>query len=216
MTNQKGGVGKSTLAVHLVTWLRENEVEAALVDADVQSSSSVWVKEVDEETPVYRFQTADEVLEQVPEIDEEVIVIDGPGGLGETTRAVMLVSDLSLIPCGPSVLDLRAANNAVRALHQAQKIREGKPGGVFVPNKVQKNYRLSRQLIDTAQEFGLNVGPALGLRQAYADAVGQRTVVWRMGAAGKQAANEITALFEKLFTNEESNEESREKAAVNE
>ena len=76
-TNQKGGVGKSTLAVHMVIWLRENGIRAALVDADVQSSSSVWAKEVDPETPVYRFQTADEILDRIGQLEEEVIVIDG-------------------------------------------------------------------------------------------------------------------------------------------
>ena len=85
-----------------------------------------------------------------------------------------------------------------------------------MPNKVQKNYRLSNQFMDTAAELGIKVGPALGLRQAFADAVGQRTVVWSMGAPGKQAAEEMIGLFEELFDEESNEEERRQKAAVHE
>ena len=200
VVNQKGGVGKSTIAVHLGTWLREIGIEAALVDADTQSSSSVWAREIEAETPIYRFQTSEDILERAGKLTEQVIVIDGPGGLDETTRAALLICDLALLPCGPSVLDLRAADNAVRALRTVQGIRNGTPKGIFVPNKVQKNYRLSKEMLSTATELGLDLAPALGLRQAFADAVGQETVVWRMGRQEQQAATEMINLFEGIFT----------------
>ncbi len=199
--NQKGGVGKSTIAVHLVTWFREQNIEAALVDADVQSSSSVWAKELDMKTPVYRLQSADEILDEVKLLKEKVIIIDGPAGLGEVTRAILLVADVALIPCGPSVLDLRAASDAVRALEQVHRIRGGVPRGAFIPNKLQKNYRLSEELLMTAKTLGLAVTPGLGLRQAFADSAGQRSVVWRMNRQGEPAAIEILGLFEHLFAN---------------
>ena len=216
VTNQKGGVGKSTIAVHLVTWLRESGIEAALVDADVQGSSSVWAKEADESTPIYRYQTADEILEQVGELSEKVVVIDGPGGLGEATRATLLVCDLALIPCGPSVLDLRAADNAVRALRTVQGIRGGAPKGIFIPNKIQRNYRLSKELLDTAAKLGLDLAPGLGLRQAFADAAGQKTVVWRMGRQEQTAAGEMIDMFESIFTiYNEGQDERKEAETIN-
>lgn len=199
--NQKGGVGKSTIAVHLVTWFREQNIEAALVDADVQSSSSIWAKELDMETPVYRLQSADEILDEVKLLKEKVIIIDGPAGLGEVTRAILLVADVALIPCGPSVLDLRAASDAVRALEQVHRIRGEIPRGAFIPNKLQKNYRLSEELLMTAKTLGLAVTPGLGLRQAFADAAGQRSVVWKMNRQAEPAATEMLGLFEYLFAN---------------
>lgn len=199
--NQKGGVGKSTIAVHLVTWLREQGVETALVDADVQGSSSEWTKEIDEDTPVYRFQSADEILDEVKLLTEKIIVIDGPAGLGEVSRATLLVSDIALIPCGPSVLDVRAASDAVKALDQVHAIRGDLPRGVFVPNKLQKNYRLSDELLVTARTLGLEVAPGLGLRQSFADSAGQQSVVWRMNRQAQPAADEVLALFEHLFSN---------------
>ncbi len=199
--NQKGGVGKSTIAVHLVNWFREQNIEAALVDADVQSSSSIWAKELDPATPVYRLQSSDEILDEVKLLPEKVIVIDGPAGLGEVTRSILLVADVALIPCGPSVLDLRAAADAIRALEQVHRIRGDLPRGAFVPNKLQKNYRLSDELLLTAKTLGLAVTPGLGLRQAFADAAGQKSVVWKMNRQAEAAATEIFALFENLFGN---------------
>lgn len=199
--NQKGGVGKSTIAVHLVTWFREQNIQAALVDADVQSSSSIWAKELDPATPVYRLQSSDEILDGMKTIPEKVIIIDGPAGLGEVTRSILLVADVALIPCGPSVLDVQAASDAIHALEQVHRIRGEVPRGAFIPNKLQKNYRLSDELLLTAQTLGLHVTPGLGLRQAFADAAGQKSVVWRMNKQAEAAATEIFALFENLFGN---------------
>jgi len=204
LTNSKGGVGKSTLAVHLAGWRQERGQRIALVDADVQGASSVWVQEAVSEIRVFRLQTPDEILDQVPGIASEFdhLVMDGPAGLSEVTRAMLLVADLALLPCGPSVLDVRAAHEAIRVVKQAQQIRHGLPHAVLVPNKLQVQYRLSRELLETIQSLHVASCAGLRLRQAYADAAGQGTVVWRLGPRGAAAACEIQTLFEELFTNE--------------
>ena len=139
LSNSKGGVGKSTLAVHLAVSWHEQGRQVALVDADVQGSSSLWLHEAAPQVPVFRLQTPDEVLEQAPPLAAkfERVVIDGPAGLSEVTRAILLVADTALLPCGPSVLDLRAVHEALRVVRQAQQIRQGPPVPVLVPNKLQ-------------------------------------------------------------------------------
>jgi chromosome partitioning protein len=65
---------------------------------------------------------------------------------------------------------------------------------------VGKEYRLTKDMRDTASALGLELaGTAMTLRQAYADAPGQRTVVWRMGYRERHAAQEIDSLFRELF-----------------
>ena len=211
LSNSKGGVGKSTLAVHLaVSWHEEGRC-VALVDADVQGSSSLWLHEAEPQLPVFRLQTPDDVLEQAPPIAKkfERVVIDGPAGLSEVTRAILLVADTALLPCGPSVLDLRAVHEALRVVRQAQQIRQGPPVPLLVPNKLQVQYRLSQELLETAKSLGIPSLPGLRLRQAYADAAGQGTVVWRLGPRGEAAATELKSLFQELTAYESPNTQRR-------
>jgi chromosome partitioning protein len=204
LTNSKGGVGKSTLAVHLAVWLAEQSNAVALVDADAQGSSSGWLQEVSSNTPIYRLQTPDDILEKVPELSArfDKLIIDGPAGLSEVTRAILLVADLALLPCGPSALDLRAVDEAIRVVKQAQKIRHGPPKALLVPNKLQVRHRLSREFLETAKTLGITVVPELRLRQAYADAAGQGNVVWNLGPRAHSAGSEIESLFKRIWANE--------------
>ena len=202
LANSKGGVGKSTLAVHLAVWLAEQGLKVALVDADVQGSSTVWLHEAAAGIKILRLQTPDDVLDQIPRIQPEFehIVVDGPAGLSEVTRTILLLADVTFLPCGPSVLDLRAVNDAIRVLRQVQRIRQGAPKAVLVPNKLQVQYRLSMEFLETVRSLEIPTATGLRLRQAYADAAGQGTVVWRMGTrSAHEAAAEISSLFKELI-----------------
>lgn len=203
-TNQKGGVGKSTLAVHLAAKLQEMGESAVLVDADVQRSSSMWLREASPDMPLVRLQTPDEVIEQIPALREkfEFVVVDGPGGLSEVTRAILFVADITFLPCGPSALDLRPVTEVIRVVRQAQAIRNGPPAAILIPNKLQERYRLTRELRNTTREIGMSAMGGLSLRQAYADAAGQGTVVWRMGKQAADAAREMNFLLEEILRGE--------------
>jgi chromosome partitioning protein len=183
LANSKGGVGKSTVAVHLSVWLAEHGLKVALVDADVQGSSTVWLHEAAAGIKILRLQTPDDVLDQIPRAQAEFdqIVVDGPAGLSEVTRSILLLADTAVLPCGPSILDLRAVTDAIRVVRQVQRIRQGAPQAVLVPNKLQVQYRLSNEFLETVKSLEIPTAGGLRLRQAYADAAGQGTVVWRMG-----------------------------------
>lgn len=199
LTNLKGGVGKTTLAVHLAVWLHEQGKRVQMIDADVQESSSKWMVECCPEIPLHQFHTPDEVLENIDSIKAQCdfIVADGPAGLSEVTRALLLKADVTLLPCGPSALDLRAVQDAIKVVRQAQNIRNGLPQAILIPNKLQTQYRLSKELIETAKNLGIPSIAGLKLRQAFADSVGQGTTVWKLPKA-KEAANEIKSLFKEL------------------
>jgi chromosome partitioning protein len=217
VVNSKGGVGKTTIAVHLAVWLAEQGKKVVFVDSDVQGASSLWLKEASPGTQQLRLQTPDEVLEQIPQLatEAEFLVVDGPGGLSEITRAILLVADRALLPCGPSVLDLRAANDAIRVVKQAQAIRHGPPDALLVPNKLQVQYRLTEELLDTVQKLDIPASTGLRLRQAYADAAGQGTVVWRLGQRATQAALEMQEILNEIVNYDSTKPEAINERSVN-
>lgn len=213
LVNQKGGVGKSTLSVHLAVWLSERGRKVVLVDADAQGASSVWLKEAAPEITIVLLQTPDDILEQIPKLQAEAdeVVVDGPAGLSELTRTILFVTEFAILPCGPSVLDLRAVNDAIRVVRQVQTIRKGPPRAVLVPNRLQVQYRLSQELLEASKGLEIPAVGGLRLRQAYADAVGQGTVVWRMSTqSARDAAAEVQQLFSELYESDaEKNDERR-------
>lgn len=100
LANTKGGVGKSTIAVHLAVWLHDQGFKTALLDADKQRSSSEWVAEAESGITVRVCDTPDSCLEQARELAEthDFLVGDGPGGLDEEKRTLEGILGTSLEP----------------------------------------------------------------------------------------------------------------------
>src|SRR2546425_12511727 len=90
MVNAKGGVGKSTLAVHMAVWLHERGQRVMLVDCDLQRSSSQWIAEAAPEVRVEVLLSEDELIERASVFQQEVdiVVADGPAGLRSEERRV--------------------------------------------------------------------------------------------------------------------------------
>ena len=149
LTNSKGGVGKTTIAVQLAAWLAGKKRTVIFIDADPQQSASAWIKGLSMNILLETLDDPEEIARRIATLADEAddIVIDGPAGLSETTRAIMIRADKVFLPCGPSILDIRAASKAVDLLREAQKIkaRNGLPKGALIPNKLQKRGRLSRE-----------------------------------------------------------------------
>ena len=180
IANSKGGVGKSTLAVHLAHWLSQNKQRVVLADCDTQQSSSQWIAEAAPEVHAVRLGNPDQILDTLPQLGEEAdyVVADGPGSNTETSRALLLRADFALVPCKASMLEVRALAQATSVLRQSQDIRHGKPDAMLVLSMVGKNYRLTQDMKEAAAALNLPMAEThLTLRQVYADAPGQGTVV---------------------------------------
>src|SRR5689334_14492977 len=121
LLNQKGGVGKTTLAVHIATALAQRGRTVLLVDADPQGSALDWSasREGDSLVPVIGLPTKNLHREIKPHIaNYDDIVIDGPPRVNELARAAMIASDLVLIPVQPSPYDVWAAKEIVELLSE--------------------------------------------------------------------------------------------------
>ncbi len=213
IANSKGGVGKSTLSVHLAAWLHERGRSVILADCDTQHSSSEWIGEATPGIKSVRLENPDRILDQLPHLAQEAefVIADGPGSNTETSRALLLRADFAIVPCKASMLEVRALAQATSVLRQAQDIRNGQPKAVIVLSMVGRNYRLTKDMKEAARALELPLAEtAITLRQVYADAPGQGAVVWKLGTRAKDAADEIGRLFEELLPGLSAEPASRE------
>jgi|GEM_PF-6627633 len=195
LVNQKGGGGKSSTSVHLLYWLSQ-KASVCLVDADAQKSSSIWVKFL--ELPFEVIQNYKAIASQVPEIAKEYdyVVVDGPAAIERETRAILSVSDLTLVPVQPSEADLHPTGNTIRLIRDARS-RLGKPKSAVFLNRSKTNSLLERESARTLKK--MSDVPFLGIvrdRTSIADAYGQGCTVWQLpGDGAEKAAREYEQLF---------------------
>ena len=205
--NQKGGAGKSTGAVHTVDWFIQKGYSAILVDADGQQSSSGWLEELG--LPHKVISDPEALFDELPKLAQfhDIVIVDGPGNASEVTKAILIRSNLVLIPCRDSMIDLASTGKIVQFVRQAQEIRGGMPIAALYLNAVKENTILLREAKEALQSGLLPLlETALPDRQCIKDAPGQASTVFRMkGSSPKTAAASYTQLLIealKLFESE--------------
>lgn len=202
IANSKGGVGKSTFAVHLSVWLKDQGHAVILADCDAQHSSSEWVREAAPDIRTERLGTPEDILDSLKELNRhaDYVIADGPGSNSEISRALLLLADFAFVPCKASMLEVRALAQATKVLRQVQTIRSGRPFATIVLSMVGKHYRLTKDMKDAAESLEMALADGMVTqRQVYADAPGQRAVVWHLGTRGKSAGQEMHDLFSEIL-----------------
>lgn len=105
--NQKGGVGKITLAIHVATAFAQRGRRVLLVDADPQGSSLDWAasRQIPSLFPVIGLPSKT-LHKEMPahRANYDDIIIDGPPRVNELARAAIIAADLVVIPIQPSPL----------------------------------------------------------------------------------------------------------------
>ena len=193
LINQKGGVGKTTIAIHLATSFWQNGKNALVLDLDPQASASEWHDARSIEFPaVMSIQSSrlEKVVEEVRGIDTEILILDTAPHSEATALAAARIADLVLVPCHPSIMDLRAMRKTVDLL------RLVKARAFAVLNGVPPQGTVANEAAETIEHtFGLSVAPVrLGQRVAYDRCLiaGQTAQEYEPGG---KAAEEVQHLY---------------------
>lgn len=206
ITNQKGGSGKTTVAVNLAANLGRRGYEVLLADIDPQGSASHYVSTAPEGremavTIAGLAKTGERVYKHLQKFSEQYdyIVVDSPPVVdSKGPRSALSISHLVIIPVQPAPLDFESTKATLE----------------LVENTQAQNRRLRARLLATAcprtniaetmlEALGESDVPlmdaSLGYRTAYREAAGEGVIVHDMGYTAAAAAEEVDALTKEVL-----------------
>jgi chromosome partitioning protein len=193
--SQKGGSGKTTLAVHTAVAAHESGERVVIVDTDMQRSATTWSEARSAEAPAVAPVAAaelDAVMKASRHDAMTLCIIDTAPHAAPDAVRVARAADLVVIPCRPTAFDLAAAGSAVEIATAA------KAKAVFVLSACPFRSPEIAETRAVLADYGLSVAPVeITDRRAFARAVATGRAVTEFEAQGK-AAEEIRALWKWL------------------
>jgi len=199
--NQKGGVGKPTLAVHFADALARRERRVLLVDADPQGSALDWAasRKSDPLFPVAGLPRAS-IHKELPTLAKgyEMVVIDGPPRVYDVARSAIMASDLILIPVQPSPYDVWAAKEIVDMIREAAVYKPSLKSA-FVINRRIVNTALGRDVVEALSEYPVPVlKSSICQRVALAESAAQGQTVFET-TPDNAAVKELLSLVDEVM-----------------
>ena len=197
IAQQKGGSGKTTMAVNLAVAFASAGKSVAVMDTDPQGSAGRWfmTRMEHRDNPGLEFSTASAwgVTYETRKLADahDIVIIDTPPKADSDLRPALRASDLVLVPVATSHVDLWAVETV---LYLAE--RERKPA-LMVMTRARPGTRLAADVAEKAAELDAAVaGAALANRVVYADTLGHGQSV--LEAPKGPAHAEVTGLMHEI------------------
>jgi len=200
LINQKGGVGKTTLATHLAGEWGARGGRVALIDADPQESALDWSR--------MRVRSGLPKLFDVVSLSQETmhpeytttndfVVIDGPSRNTGLARSTILASDIVLIPVQPSSYDLWASAAIVSLVCEARTFKPALKAA-FVINRCIASTVIGRDVREAITGDVSALRTVIGQRVAFAESVATGKLVREL-EVNSLATQSISALFDEVI-----------------
>jgi chromosome partitioning protein len=203
--NQKGGVGKTTLSIHIASTIALAGYSVLLIDADVQRSALDWAATRDKE-PLFNVVgiPSSNIHKEVKMLEPkyDYIIIDGPPRVYDVAKAVIAASDYVVIPVQPSPYDVWSAEEIVNLINEVKT--------TLAPyKKIDAGFVINRKIANSV--IGRDVTEALGKYPfpVLEASIHQRVAFTETAAQGSSAieedpdsiaGKEIKALVEEILS----------------
>jgi chromosome partitioning protein len=196
LLSQKGGSGKTTLAAHLAVALGGNRRRVVLIDTDPQRSAAAWRQMREATAPELMESPAGEILSAVRTARASgagLVIVDSMPSVAADIASIARAASFVLIPCRPSILDLRAVGGTVEV------VKSTRTAAAIVLNAVPARRGageagVTHEARRALAQYGLPILPqAIGQRAALAYALAAGMAVEEFEPDSKAAA-EIRAL----------------------
>ncbi len=189
---QKGGSGKTTLAVHVAVAALEAGERVVIIDTDPQTSATVWAESRQAETPPVATVSPGQVGDVLAAAREDGItlaIVDTAPHAAPGAAQAIAMADLIVLPCRPTAFDLAAIGGAVSIANAARKT------AAFVLNACPSRAPEIAEAREALAAYELPLIPAtIGDRRAYSRAVATGRAVTEFEPNGR-ASEEIRALW---------------------
>jgi chromosome partitioning protein len=195
--SQKGGAGKTTVAIHLAVAAEQCGLRTAVFDLDPQASATSWADKRHTPSPAVVAAQAPRLptlLAQAAAQAADLVMIDSAPNADAASLAAARCADVILIPCRPAAFDLDAIGTTLNLAALAHK-----PAWVLL-NAVPPQGRQGEEAAGALAQGGVQVVPlALHHLVAFAHAVNDGRTAQEY-APGSRAADEVESLFAWLAT----------------
>lgn len=167
VANPKGGSGKTTLSTNIAAYLATQGKHVAMLDLDRQKSATRWLDIRPANLP------AISLLHDRAGSDKHAdwLVIDSPAGLhGKNLGHALRLVDLVIVPIAPSIFDIQASRDFLKALAHEKQVRKGKVSVGVVGMRMEPRTRAALTLEQFLTALDLPVLAYLREAQVYVNA----------------------------------------------